>query len=220
MKPTQTKPSIVFCHGLWADGSCFSKLIVPLQAEGYECIAAQYGLNTTAEDVALVKATIGRVSGPVILVGHSYGGTVITGAGARPPAAGETVPPLDDTAQALCDFAGDGVSDKRTPEQTAAALLNAARHQRERKPYWWAHFQRLNHPVDEWGDTSGVFLVEDAEVVADWHLPPRARKPRRHVRLTGVLQGGLLDDRARRCTTVRRPLASTTSTRTAALRTT
>jgi len=80
-KTTQTKPSIVFCHGLWADGSCFSKLIVPLQAEGYECIAAQYGLNSTAEDVALVKATIGRVSGPVILVGHSYGGTVITGAG-------------------------------------------------------------------------------------------------------------------------------------------
>ena len=58
---TQSKPGIVFCHGLWADGSCFSKLIGPLQAEGYECIAAQYGLNTTAEDVALVKATIGRV---------------------------------------------------------------------------------------------------------------------------------------------------------------
>ena len=70
-----TKPSIVFCHGLWADGSCFSKLIVPLQAEGYECIAAQYGLNTTAEDVAAAKETIGRVSGPVILVGHSYGGS-------------------------------------------------------------------------------------------------------------------------------------------------
>jgi pimeloyl-ACP methyl ester carboxylesterase len=81
MKSTPTKPSIVFCHGLWADGSCFSKLIVPLQAEGYECIAAQYGLNTVAEDVAVTKATIGRVSGPVILVGHSYGGTVITGAG-------------------------------------------------------------------------------------------------------------------------------------------
>src|SRR3989442_10465307 len=76
-----SKPGIVFCHGLWADGSCFSKLIVPLQAEGYECIAAQYGLNTTAEDVALVKATMGRVSHPVILVGHSYGGSVITGAG-------------------------------------------------------------------------------------------------------------------------------------------
>jgi pimeloyl-ACP methyl ester carboxylesterase len=78
---THTKPGIVFCHGLWADGSCFSKLIGPLLAEGYECIAAQYGLNTTAEDVAVTKETIGRVSNPVILVGHSYGGTVITGAG-------------------------------------------------------------------------------------------------------------------------------------------
>src|SRR5260370_10696419 len=81
MTSMQSKPSIVFCHGLWADGSCFSKLIIPLQAEGYECIAAQYGLNTTAEDVALVKATMGRVSSPVILVGHSYAGSVITGAG-------------------------------------------------------------------------------------------------------------------------------------------
>ena len=82
------KASIVFCHGLWADGSCFSKLIVPLQAEGYECIAAQYGLNSTAEDVALTKVTIGRVSSPVILVGHSYGGSVITGAGTDDRVAG------------------------------------------------------------------------------------------------------------------------------------
>src|SRR5260221_1957828 len=77
---TQNKPSIVFCHGLWADGSCFSKLIVPLQAEGYECIAAQYGLNSAAEDVALTKATIGRVSSPVILVCHAYCGKRIAGA--------------------------------------------------------------------------------------------------------------------------------------------
>jgi len=100
----QTKPSIVFCHGLWADGSCFSKLIGPLQAEGYECIAAQYGLNSTAEDVALVKATIGRVSGPVILVGHSYGGTVITGAGTDDRVAGlvyiaALAPDADETSQ-------------------------------------------------------------------------------------------------------------------------
>src|SRR5215813_1104212 len=77
----QSKPSIVFCHGLWADGSCFSKLIGPLLAEGYECASSQHGLNSTEEDVAVAKATIGRVSGPVILVGHSYGGSVITGAG-------------------------------------------------------------------------------------------------------------------------------------------
>src|ERR1700756_1003739 len=103
-KSMETKPSIVFCHGLWADGSCFSKLIVPLQEEGYECIAAQYGLNTTAEDVALVKATVGRVSSPVILVGHSYGGSVITGAGTDDRVAGlvyicALAPDADETSQ-------------------------------------------------------------------------------------------------------------------------
>src|SRR5277367_6709727 len=67
------KPSIVFCHGIWADGSCFSKVIQPLQAQGYECIAAQYPLNTTADDIAIIKKTLSRVGSPAILVGHSYG---------------------------------------------------------------------------------------------------------------------------------------------------
>jgi pimeloyl-ACP methyl ester carboxylesterase len=88
MKSTQTKPSIVFCHGLWADGSCFSKLIPALQAEGHQVIAAQYALNTTADDVATVKSALGRVSSPAILVGHSYGGSVITGAGTDDRVAG------------------------------------------------------------------------------------------------------------------------------------
>jgi pimeloyl-ACP methyl ester carboxylesterase len=78
---SNVKPSIVFCHGIWADGSCFSKVIAPLQAAGYEVIAAQYALNTVDDDIATVKKTLGRVSGPAILVGHSYGGQVITGAG-------------------------------------------------------------------------------------------------------------------------------------------
>ena len=76
-----TKLSIVFCHGIWADGSSFSKVIPPLQAEGYEVIAAQYGLDTPEGDVATVKRTLGRVGSPAILVGHSYGGSVITAAG-------------------------------------------------------------------------------------------------------------------------------------------
>jgi pimeloyl-ACP methyl ester carboxylesterase len=76
-----TKPSIVFCHGIWADGSCWNKLIPPLQAEGYEVIAAQYGLDTNEADVAATRFTLRRVHSPAILVGHSYGGAVITGAG-------------------------------------------------------------------------------------------------------------------------------------------
>jgi len=75
------KPSIVFAHGLWADGSCFSKLIPALLAEGHQVMASQHGLDSLAGDVAAVKACLGRVSSPVVLVGHSYGGTLITHAG-------------------------------------------------------------------------------------------------------------------------------------------
>jgi pimeloyl-ACP methyl ester carboxylesterase len=103
-KSTETKPSIVFCHGLWADGSCFSKVIPTLQAEGHQVIAAQYGLNTTADDVATVKSSLGRVSSPAILVGHSYGGSVITGAGTDDRVAGlvyiaALAPDADETSQ-------------------------------------------------------------------------------------------------------------------------
>ena len=85
---TPTKPSIVFCHGIWADGSCWNKLTGPLQAEGYEVIAAQYGLDTNEADVAATRATLGRVHSPAILVGHSYGGAVITAAGTDDRVAG------------------------------------------------------------------------------------------------------------------------------------
>lgn len=75
------KPTIVFCHGIWVDGSCFSKVIPPLQSEGYEVISVQYGLDSFEEDVEAVKRTLNRVGSPVLLVGHSYGGATITAAG-------------------------------------------------------------------------------------------------------------------------------------------
>ena len=74
----QTKPGIVFAHGLWADGSCFQKLIPTLQAEGHEVICSQHGLDSLKSDVNCVTRCFGRVSGPIVLVGHSYGGTLIT----------------------------------------------------------------------------------------------------------------------------------------------
>jgi pimeloyl-ACP methyl ester carboxylesterase len=84
----QGKPSIVFVHGLWADGSCFSKLMAPLQAEGYDVIASQHSLDSVKGDVDTVKRALGRVGGPALLVGHSYGGTVITAAGTDERVAG------------------------------------------------------------------------------------------------------------------------------------
>ncbi|WP_353946060.1 alpha/beta hydrolase [Streptomyces sp. HUAS MG91] len=75
------KPSIVFAHGLWADGSCFHRLIPTLQAEGHEVFASQHGLDSLESDVACVNFTLDHVPGPIVLVGHSYGGTLITKAG-------------------------------------------------------------------------------------------------------------------------------------------
>src|SRR5215469_9380959 len=104
----QNKPSIVFVHGIWADGSCFSKLIPTLQAEGHEVIAAQYGLDSLVSDVTAVKYTLRRVSAPILLVGHSYGGTLITAAGTDPRVAGlvyiaALAPDGDETSQSLQD---------------------------------------------------------------------------------------------------------------------
>jgi pimeloyl-ACP methyl ester carboxylesterase len=108
MSTRDNKISIVFVHGLWADGSCFSKLIPTLQAEGHEVIASQYGLDSHATDVAAVKSTICRVSAPVLLVGHSYGGTLITAAGEDPRVAGlvyiaALAPDRDETSQSQLD---------------------------------------------------------------------------------------------------------------------
>jgi pimeloyl-ACP methyl ester carboxylesterase len=75
------KPSIVFAHGLWADGSCFQRLIPRLQLDGHEVMCSQHGLDSLKSDVDCVTRCFGRVSGPVVLVGHSYGGTLITHAG-------------------------------------------------------------------------------------------------------------------------------------------
>jgi pimeloyl-ACP methyl ester carboxylesterase len=75
------KASVVFAHGLWADGSCFQKLIPTLQADEHEVICSQHGLDSLKSDVECVTRCFGRVSSPVVLVGHSYGGTLITHAG-------------------------------------------------------------------------------------------------------------------------------------------
>jgi superfamily I DNA and/or RNA helicase len=112
--------------------------------------------------------------------------------GAQPVTGGGTIEDHDQLAVALSTFAGDAAITDRTPEQTVVALVAAARgyHRREDKPFWWAHFDRLNFPIDEWADNTDVFIVSDASVSVDWHMPPRARKPQRRVQLSGELARG------------------------------
>ncbi|MDV3124409.1 TM0106 family RecB-like putative nuclease [Mycobacterium sp. 21AC1] len=106
----------------------------------------------------------------------------------------EPVEPQDQLARRLHRFAGEPGEPGRGPEQRAVAMIAAARgyHRREDKPFWWGHFDRLNHPVDEWSDGTGVFVADTATVDTDWHTPPRARKPQRRVRLNGTLATGEL----------------------------
>jgi pimeloyl-ACP methyl ester carboxylesterase len=81
----QAKPTIVLVHGAFADGSSWSKVIRHLQAARHSVVAVQLGLAGLDEDIGLTHSVLAGQSGPTVLVGHSYGGMVITGAGASSP---------------------------------------------------------------------------------------------------------------------------------------
>ena len=79
------RPTIVLVHGAFADGSSWSKIIPMLLHDGYNVIAVQNPLTSLAADVETTKRVIDAQTGPVVVVGHSYGGAVITGAAAGNP---------------------------------------------------------------------------------------------------------------------------------------
>jgi pimeloyl-ACP methyl ester carboxylesterase len=79
------KPTIILVHGGWADGSSWGKVITTLKNAGHRVIAVQLPLHNSADDIATVKRAIELAGGPVLLVGHSYGGFVITNAGSNNP---------------------------------------------------------------------------------------------------------------------------------------
>jgi pimeloyl-ACP methyl ester carboxylesterase len=149
---SQRKPSIVFCHGIWADGSCFSKVIPALQADGHEVIAAQYGMESFEEDVATIKRTLNRVSGPVLLVGHSYGGATITAAGVDDRVAGlvyiaAVAPDVGETVQDQLDkYPSDIFSRVEVADGCAWMLPNGTEFfcgdlsEQEQKLVWATHF--------------------------------------------------------------------------------
>ena len=175
---TKTKKSIVFCHGIWADGSCFNKVIPTLQSEGYEVMSVQYGLDTNEGDVAAVKRTLGRVRNPAILVGHSYGGSVITAAGvdervtglvyiaALAPDAGETSQSFLDKFPASDIFSHIEVADGRVwmkPEGVKAFAGDLP--EEEQKLVWATHFAPAaelftrNAPGTAWKSKPSWYVV-------------------------------------------------------------
>lgn len=103
MQSTDPHPTIVLVHGAWADGSSWSRVIPLLLEQGLPVVAVQNPTTSLADDVAATRRALNAVQGPVVLVGHSWGGAVITEAGNDPkvkalvyvaafaPAAGEAL---------------------------------------------------------------------------------------------------------------------------------
>ncbi|UKK84478.1 alpha/beta hydrolase [Sphingopyxis sp. BSN-002] len=82
--PAVRARNIVFVHGLFADGSCWSEVIGRLQAQGFNTTSVQNPLTTLDESVAAAVRVLDRQDGPTVLVGHSFGGMLVTQAGVHP----------------------------------------------------------------------------------------------------------------------------------------
>ncbi|HEX5441538.1 MAG TPA: alpha/beta hydrolase [Ktedonobacterales bacterium] len=80
-----TLPNIVLVHGAWADGSSWSAVAERLQADGYTVTAPQFPLTSLTDNVARLRQVLARQHGPTLVVGHSYGGQIITALGADAP---------------------------------------------------------------------------------------------------------------------------------------
>jgi pimeloyl-ACP methyl ester carboxylesterase len=76
----EPKKNVVLVHGAWADGSSWSKVIAILQKQGFNVAAAQLPLTSLDDDMTVTRNLLAAQKGPTVLVGHSYGGVVITGA--------------------------------------------------------------------------------------------------------------------------------------------
>ena len=77
--------NILLVHGAWVDASSWNGVITVLQEAGYPVLAVQLPLSSLDEDIATTKAALASLNGPTVLVGHSYGGAVISGAATDEP---------------------------------------------------------------------------------------------------------------------------------------
>jgi pimeloyl-ACP methyl ester carboxylesterase len=116
--------TIVLVHGAFADGSSWDKVIPALQTAGYNVVAVHEPLSSLADDVAATKRVIDAQPGPVLLVGHSYGGVVITEAGNSDKVSGLVY------VAAFAPDAGESVQDlgagKPAPEWTKKLIADPA----------------------------------------------------------------------------------------------
>lgn len=188
----QPLPSVVLVHGAFADGSSWSRVIPLLQKRGYRVTAVQLPLTSLADDVAATRRVIERQPGDVVLVGHSWGGVVVTEAGNVPTVKAlvylsALVPDSDESAQALLgrlnapmeglapDAAGliwlddpqafRALMGADLPLPTARALAAVQRPLAAR-----AFGERVSHAA--WRDKPSSYLV----TTEDKALPPRVQR--------------------------------------------
>jgi pimeloyl-ACP methyl ester carboxylesterase len=139
---TDAKPTVVLVHGAFADGSSWNGVIERLQHQGYSVVAPANPLRGLAADSAYLAGVVNQLDGPVLLVGHSYGGAVITAAATDAPNVVGLV--------FVAAFAPD--TDERLGDVAATSkdsLLGTAQVQRE-------------YPTGPGGETAPEFLVDPA----------------------------------------------------------
>jgi pimeloyl-ACP methyl ester carboxylesterase len=174
---------IILVHGAWADGSCWSNVILPLGKEGLKVMCAPIPLTSLTEDIAALERVIGRTRGPVLLAGHAYAGAVIAGVkddrvkslvyvAALAPGEGETVadvfyrgtphpeaPRLEPDAHGFIwmpeGFFGRAMAHKASPEQ--ATILEAVQ-----RPIAVKCIQE-KAPVPAWKTKPSWFLLAEED---------------------------------------------------------
>jgi pimeloyl-ACP methyl ester carboxylesterase len=101
------RPTIVLVHGAWADATGWQHVIPLLEDQGFPVVAVQNTLTSLTDDVATTRRALAKITGPIVLVAHSYGGFVITEAGAGNPQivalvyVAAFIPALGDTVSSL-----------------------------------------------------------------------------------------------------------------------
>jgi pimeloyl-ACP methyl ester carboxylesterase len=152
-----TDLNIVLVHGAWVDGSCWGRVIPILQQSGYRVVAVQLPLTSLADDVERTQHAMQLLTGPMILVGHSYGGLVIS-------AAARGAQNIEGLAfiSAFAPDAGESLSDiiRRFPAMDSAKDFRP-------DPYGFLSIQHENFPRDYAGDVDPV----EARVMAAVQKP-------------------------------------------------
>ena len=117
---------------------------------------------------------------------------VAVGTAPEPREAAPAIPPSPEEQRLLDYVARQSSGAVLTADETAVALVAAATgyHRREEKQFWWAHFDRLNRPVEDWAETRDTLVVESVELLSDWARPTPGSNPVRKLKLTGSLPAG------------------------------